>query len=186
MLITLKTNFEQAQKFVEDTICRLRYGEAFISSSVNWGTEFYVYTVKELYDKYKQAKDNGAGEAELDAISQQITEVEYRNNPLVMQRMLILKQLEPYPHKTLDQVINLFSKGLLDKQKVLIKLNFSSFIDRFERENINIMAFGTSLTLREKVNTIYQKLLDYAKEEQLTEQADRTSAGEGASGNSEE
>ena len=166
VLNALKTNFEQAQKFVEDTICKLRYGEAFISSSISWGTEFYVFTVKELYDKYKQAKDNGASEAELDAISQQIIEVEYRNNPLVMQRMLILKQLEPYPHKTQNEVITLFDKGLLDKNKVILKLNFSSYIDRFERENINIIAFGTNLSLQDKVNTIYKKLLEYVTEEQ--------------------
>lgn len=168
VLNALKTNFEQAQKFVEDTICKLRYGEAFISSSISWGTEFYVFTIKELYDKYKQAKDNGASEAELDAISQQIIEVEYRNNPLVMQRMIILKQLEPYPHKTQNEVITLFDKGLLDKNKVILKLNFSSYIDRFERENINIIAFGANLSLRDKVNTIYKKLLEYVTEEQIT------------------
>lgn len=177
VLNALKTNFEQAQKFVEDTICKLRYGEAFISSSISWGTEFYVFTVKELYDKYKQAKDNGASEAELDAISQQIIEVEYRNNPLVMQRMIILKQLEPYPHKTQNEVVTLFDKGLLDKNKVILKLNFSSYIDRFERENINIIAFGTNLSLRDKVNTIYKKLLEYATEEQIT-----APQGEGAVG----
>lgn len=180
VLNALKTNFEVAQKFVEDTVCRLRYGDSFISSSVNWGTEFYVFTVKELYDKYKQAKDNGANDAELDAISQQITEVEYKNNPLVMQRMQILKQLEPYPHKTQSEVLELYEKGLLDERKVKLKIGFTSYIDRFERENINIMAFGNSLSLREKVNTIYKKLLDYVNEEQTT-----TPAGQGNTGGEE-
>lgn len=178
VLNALKTNFEQAQKFIEDTVCRLRYGESFISSSISWGTEFYVFTVKELYDKYKLAKDNGASESELDAISQQIIEVEYRNNPLVMQRMLILKQLEPYPHKTQAEVVTLFEKGLLDKNKVVLKINFSSYIDRFERENINIIAFGSNLSLEDKVKTIYNKLLDYVTEEKIT--APRS---EGATGN---
>ena len=181
VLNALKTNFEQAQKFVEDTICKLRYGNAFISSSINWGTEFYVFTVKELYDKYKQAKDNGASEAELDAISQQIIEVEYRNNPLVMQRMLILKQLEPYPHKTLTEVTSLYDKGLLDKSKVILKLNFSSYIDRFERENINIIAFGANLSLRDKVNAIYKKLLEYVTEEQTTAPDGQGETGSGES-----
>lgn len=184
VLNALKTNFEQAQKFVEDTICKLRYGNAFISSSINWGTEFYVFTVKELYDKYKQAKENGACEAELDAISQQIIEVEYRNNPLVLQKMLLLKQLEPYPHKTLEQVIDLYDKGLLDKQKLIIKLNFSSYVDRFERENINIIAFGANLSLHEKVSIIYNKFLEYAKEERISEQTTRTTGGEEGNGGS--
>lgn len=168
VLNALKTNFELAQKFIEDTICKLRYGDAFISSSISWGTEFYVFTVTELYSKYKQAKENGASNSELDAISQQILEVEYRNNPLVLQRMLILKQLEPYPHKTLDEVIKLFEKGLLDEKLVKLKINFNTLIDRFERENINIIEFASNKPLREKINIITNKLLEYVTENDTT------------------
>lgn len=164
VLIALKTNFEQAQKFVEDTICRFRYGESFISSSVNWGTEFYVFTVSELYTKYNQAKMNGAAMSELDAIAQQIMEVEYRNNPLTLQRMLILKQLEPYPHKTLSELLELQQRGLIDTDLLRLKVNFSSLIDRFERENINIIEFASNKTLREKINIINKKLMQYVRE----------------------
>ena len=167
VLNALKTNFESAQKFVEDTICKLRYGSAFISSSINWGTEFYVFTVTELYSKYKQAKENGASNSELDAISQQIIEVEYRNNPLILQRMLILKQLEPYPHKTLDEVLKLFEKNLLDEKLVKLKMNFSSLIDRFERENINIIEFASKKPMREKINIITNKLLEYVTDNEF-------------------
>lgn len=167
-LNALKTNFELAQKFIEDTVCKLRYGNAFISSSVNWGTEFYVFTVTELYSKYKQAKDNGASNSELDAISQQILEVEYRNNPLVLQRMLILKQLEPYPHKTLDEVLKLYEKKLIDEKLVKLKINFSTLVDKFERENINIIEFASNKPLREKIDIITNKLLEYVTENDTT------------------
>lgn len=182
VLNSLKTNFESAQKFIEDTICRLRYGEAFISSSINWGTEFYVYTVKELYDKMNQAKSNGASDAELDAITQQIIEVEYKNNPLLMQRMLLLKQIEPYPHKTQDQILSLYEKGLADKYKMLIKLNFSSYIDKFERENINIITFGINIPIKQKIEIIYNKLLEYAKAD---DSIAITQNAEGAAGSQE-
>lgn len=168
VLNALKTNFELAQKFIEDTICKLRYGGAFISSSISWGTEFYVFTVTELYSKYKQAKENGASNSELDAISQQILEVEYRNNPLVLQRMLILKQLEPYPHKTLDEVLKLFEKNLLDEKFVRLKINFNALVDRFERENINIIEFASKKSLRDKVDIITKKLLEYVTEDGRT------------------
>lgn len=164
VLNALKTNFELAQKFVEDTVCKLRYGGAFISSSVNWGTEFYVFTVTELYSKYKQAKENGASNSELDAISQQILEVEYRNNPLVLQRMLILKQLEPYPHKTLDEVLKLYEKKLIDEKLVKLKINFSTLVEKFERENINIIEFASNKPMREKIDIINKKLLEYVTE----------------------
>lgn len=180
VLNNLKTNFEQAQKFVEDTICKLRYGNEFISSSISWGTEFYVYTIKELYDKYEKAKKAGMLESELDAISQQIIEVEYRNNPQILQRMLVLKQLEPYPHKTLDEILRLSEKGLLDPKKIQLKINFNSYIDRFERENINIISFAANKTLKEKISIISKKLLDYVTDEQTETpgQATVTETGE--------
>lgn len=162
VLNALKTNFEEAQKFVEDTVCKLRYGASFISSSINWGTEFYVFTVTELYAKYKQAKENGATNSELDAISQQILEVEYRNNPLLLQRMLILKQLEPLPHKTFDEVMSLKEAGLITDQQARLKLNFISYIERFERENMNILEFASKIPLRDKINIISNKLIEYA------------------------
>lgn len=168
VLNALKTNFELAQKFVEDTVCKLRYGNAFISSSVSWGTEFYVFTVTELYSKYKQAKENGASNSELDAISQQILEVEYRNNPLVLQRMLILKQLEPYPHKTLDEVLKLYEKKLVDENLVKLKINFSTLVEKFERENINIIEFASNKPMREKIDIINKKLLEYVTENDTT------------------
>lgn len=164
VLNALKTNFELAQKFVEDTVCKLRYGDAFISSSVSWGTEFYVFTATELYSKYKQAKENGASNSELDAISQQVLEVEYRNNPLVLQRMLILKQLEPYPHKTLDEVLKLYEKELLNENLVKLKINFSTLVEKFERENINIIEFASNKPMREKIDIISKKLLEYVTE----------------------
>ena len=165
VLNALKTNFELAQKFVEDTVCRFRYGSSFISSSINWGTEFYVFTITELYAKYKQAKENGASNFELDALARQILEVEHRNNPLALQRMLILRQLEPYPHKTITEVVSLYKDELLEDEKVRLKINFSSYIDRFERENINILEFAKNKTLQEKIEIIYNKLLSYVRQE---------------------
>ena len=50
--------------------------------------------------------------------------------------MLILKQLEPYRHKTIEELIAIEGKfpELIDKELVKIKLNFNSYVDRFERE----------------------------------------------------
>ena len=164
VLNALKLNFEEAQKFVDDTVCRFRYGSAFISSSISWGTEFYVFTVTELYNRYEKAKANGASDAELDAIMNQIMEVEYKNNPLLLQRMQILKQLEPFAHRTVAEVVELSEKGLLDIESARIKLNFSALIDRFERENINIIEFASNCALKDKIDIINNKLKEYVSE----------------------
>ena len=102
----------------------------------------------------------------MSSITTQILEVEYKNNPQVLQRMLVLKQLEPYQHKTLAELTSLADLGLVTQEKLILKLNFSSYIDRFERENINIVEFGSNLSMSEKVKIINEKLLSYVREDQ--------------------
>lgn len=165
VLNSLKGNLEAARKFVDDTCCILRYGENFLGSSISMGTEFYIYTVNDLYAQYKQAKENGASEAILDSIGDQIIETEYRNDSQEMQRMLILKHLEPYRHYTFDELMKLQEKQLLNQDSLKIKINFSTFVDRFERENTNIIEFGSQLEFDKKINIINEKFKDYVREQ---------------------
>lgn len=165
VLNALKINFEKAEKFINDTICRMRYGEDFISSYISWGTEFYMFSTADLHTKFKTAKESGANTAELDAIARQIQEVEHQSNPVDLQRMLILRQLEPYPNYTFNELTSLQKAGMLDNIKYIIKINFASFIDRFELENVDITQFGINLPLLKKIQIINSKLEDYAKEE---------------------
>ena len=179
VLLSLKTNFEKAQKFIDDTICRLRYGDMFVGSNINWGTEFYLYTVKDLQTIYDNAKKSGASEARLDMISDQIIATENRNNPQRMQRMFLLKQLEPYRHLTLSELQSLSNKQIIDPVMMIIKINFATFVDRFERENINIMEFGSSLPLYRKIQVINEKFIEYAKEQLSSITAGQAGGGNG-------
>lgn len=164
VLKRVKKGFEEAQKFVDDTCCRLRYGKAFLSSSINYGTEFYLFTSDELRERYKKAKEAGMSEADLDALLQQIIETEYRHNPQMMQRMIILSDLEPYRHLTRSEVQGLYEKSLIPVEDLLIKFNFADFIKRFERENMNIIEFGAETDYDKKINTIKEQLKAYATE----------------------
>jgi hypothetical protein len=165
VLNNLKVNFENAQKFIEDTICKLRYGSDFISSSISWGSEFYIFTVDELYNKYKIAKDNGASMSELDSLVNQIIETEYKENPMMLHRMQILKQIEPFRHLTITETVALFQQGLASREEIALKLNINALVDRFERENTNIVEFGSKTNLSTKIDTITNKLYEYVKAE---------------------
>lgn len=182
VLLSLKTDFEKAQTFVDETICRLRYGESYLSSNINWGTEFYLYSTEDLQTIYNEAKKSGASEARLDMIADQIIATENRNNPLQMQRMFLLKQLEPYRHLTLSELQGLANRQLIDPIMMLIKINFATFVDRFERENINILEFGSALPLDRKIDIINQKFIEYAKEQQQSISAGQISSGNGNAG----
>lgn len=164
VLQRVKKGFESAQKFVDDTCCRLRYGSAFVGSSISYGTEFYLFTSDELRERYKKAKEAGMSEADLDALLQQIIETEYRHNPQQMQRMIILSDLEPYRHLTRNEVQALYDKQLVSVEELMIKLNFADFIRRFERENMNIITFGENIDYDKKIATIKERLTEYARE----------------------
>lgn len=178
ILNRIKKGFEEAQNFVDETVCRLRYGTAFISAKINLGTEFYVMTPKILRDQYRIAKEAGASEAELDALQNQIIETEYRHNPTQLQRMLILSDLEPYRHFSRAEVMDLYSKKLISEEDFRIKINFSTFVKRFERENTNILEFGTATTYENKIRTIIEKFKQYATEIQQSLDRDGNNGGQ--------
>lgn len=164
VLNRIKKGFESIQSFVDSTICRLRYGSAFISAKVNYGNEFYTLTPEVLAKRYDEAKKSGASEAELDALKTQQIETQYRHNPTMLQRMIILSDLEPYRHLTKDEVLSLYKEGVVPANVLALKNDFMGYIRRFERENDNILEFGTDTEYQAKINTIYQTLLTYAEE----------------------
>lgn len=164
ILNRVKRGFEAAQQFVDETICRLRYGSEFISAKISLGTEFYIFDAKELRERYKIAKESGASEAELDALQNQIVETEYRHDPTQLQRMLILAELEPYRHLTRAEMLDLSSRGIITNEDLRIKLNFSTFVRRFERENTNILEFGSAIPFDEKITIIKNTFKEYASE----------------------
>ena len=164
ILNRIKKGFEMAQQFVDETACRLRYGNLFVSARINYGTEFYLNSPSELRERYQRAKESGASEAELDALQNQIIETEYRNNPTQMQRMLILAELEPYRHLTRSEVLDLYSRQIISEEDMRVKFNFANFVRRFERENTNILEFGSAIPYKRKIEIIAGEFKKYATE----------------------
>ena len=162
VLNRVKRGFEEAQKWGDETCCRLRYGADFILASINYGTKFYLATTAQLRDEYKSAKEAGASETELDAMQRQIIETEYHNDPTAMRRMMILFELEPLHHLTTNEATNLYKEGLIDAETLRLKINFPEWVRRFERENMNVLEFGSALSYDKKISQIKQTLLSYA------------------------
>ena len=165
VLNRIKTGFEDAQQWTDATICRLRYGNAFVSAGISYGTEFYLSTANELRERYKEAKEAGASESELDALYSKVIETEYRNNPMMRQRLMVLADIEPYNHLTRDEVILLQQKGMATMEDVVIKLNFADYIRRFERENMTVTEFGENIDYDKKIQAISDRLREYASED---------------------
>lgn len=161
----IKESLERAMVWVDKTVCLLRYGSDFISASISLGTDFYLMSPSDLRTLYRSAKDSGASEAELDSLQKQIIETEYRDNPLELQRMLILNELEPYRHIGRTEALSLFDKGIMPEADLRIKMNFPDYVRRFERENTNVIEFGSAIPFKTKIERIRAEFEKYAKEE---------------------
>lgn len=167
VLLSVKKNFEKIQSWAEDTVCRLRYGASYLSNTIFYGSDWYLYDVDQLTEQYKLAKEAGATDYQLDMIQDQIIETENKNNPMALQRAEILKNLEPYRHQTRKEVLEMMGKGFGDKELIAVKLNFATFVLRFERENTDIVEFGSMLTFDKKINIILKTFKSYGSTEQI-------------------
>lgn len=161
----IKESLERAITFVDSTICRLRYADNFLSANISLGTDFYLLSPSDLRNLYTTAKNSGASESELDSLQKQIIETEYRDNPLELQRMLILNELEPYRHIGRQDALTLYEKGIMPELDLRIKMNFPDYIRRFERENTNVIEFGSAIPFNQKIDRIREALEKYASED---------------------
>lgn len=143
-LISLKRNFEEAQKFVESTVCKLRYGNAFVGCVIDYGTDFYLYSASDMLSIYEQAKVNKVDVLTLDLLQNRYYDTLYRNDEKSRRRMSVVLNLDPYRHLTNEEAKELSElEGRPDKY--LLKVNLSSLIMAFERVNGAIENFGVLL-----------------------------------------
>jgi len=176
-LRNLKKEFEQAQQWTESTICRLRY-QTFVEASISYGTEFYLFPPDYILDLYSAARKEGLDDAILDMLLDQYYETKYRNNPDQLHRSKILTHLNPFRHLTKTQVQAMYTAGQIGYPEFMVKVNFSTYIARFERENTSVLLFGDALAFDAKIKAISKTLIEYGKENQ-PEQPAGTGAGEG-------
>jgi hypothetical protein len=160
-LRSLKKDFETIQQWTEETICRLRYGSAFVSCTIDYGTEFYLLTADDLLDIYVEAREKGAGALTLDLLYDQYIETRFRNNPAELNRARMLADLEPLRHVKHDRATELLAAGIVSREEYAVKADLSSLIARFERENGPVARFDVKADYDKRIAKIKGVLLSY-------------------------
>ena len=169
VIFRIKSEFEKNICFATETIARMRYGNAFINADINLGEEFYLTSVEDLVKLYKDTEKTGLPVYFSDKLSEQIRRTKFKTNSEQIQRDEILSHLEPYPGVTLAEMKNL-GLDMSDPDNFILKLNFITFIRQFERENMNIVEFGSLIQFNRKIDIIKQKLLSYVAEQRSRQQ----------------
>jgi hypothetical protein len=161
ILLSIASSFETIHKFANDTVARLMFGDSFLSSTVYYGDQFFLKSVETLQNEYEKAKSSGEPDEEIDQIYRQILATKYKGNDERIERAWILYNLNPEPHKTVEQSRKLVDFGAMDQTDFVIKSRFNNFIARFEREQTNVLDFGRELDFDVKIATIYDILKTY-------------------------
>ena len=168
VLLRVKANFEAINKFADETICRVRYGDGFIGCTIDYGTKFFLKSVEGLYQDYKSAKDSGANEVVLDEITTTILNTSFRDDQTGRTRAEIIRDLDPLPEKNLEEAIKILEKGGISKERFAIKANLLSYVKRFERENGSLVQFSKARSYDKKLEEIINKFKDYSNENGLS------------------
>ena len=166
ILMSVKNQMEDNHKWCHETMAKLRYGKAFVSCTVNYGTKFFIQTAAQLMEEYLKSRDAGIPAYELANQRNQIYATKYRSNPEMQQRVRILSALEPYQDYSISQIKDLMGMGtnMFDKRLLTLKVDFDGYIQRFEREYVDVNTFMQYSDFSEKINVMRELIMEYVDE----------------------
>lgn len=166
ILLKYKRNFEVIHSFALDTVCRLRYGEEYLGSVIDYGDEFFTKTEEDENKSYTEAKAAKLPAFDLAERRRDMSKARYRNNPKMLRRLEIMENLEPYPDMSIQELTDFKkeSPDLVDDREYIIKARFIDFINRFEREQGDINNYGSAIDFSKKISLINEELTAYAQE----------------------
>lgn len=176
VLLSIKTNLDSLFNWIAKTVCKLAIGDKPVTINANFGTEWYLVSEAEMQKKYKEAKEGGLPREEVDMIYMQYVETKYRGNPQKINRLRILNKINPCPHSTQKERIDLYTAGLISKEDLIICEKIVYFANKFEQENGVLSEFGEKLTELQQYQNIYNIFKNYAGEyikENQSEQGQR-------------
>lgn len=145
------------------TLAKGRYGDDFIGCFIDLGTDFYLYESQYLLDLYHTAREAKADSSILDSLQNQYFAARYRNSPDQLQREMIITHIDPMRHVTTEEAAKLHEMNVVGFTDFVIKLNLSTFVNRFERENAPLTKFGSLLPFDERINRIKQIIKSYVE-----------------------
>lgn len=160
--IYVSGNFEKVEKFIVDTFARLMYPGYYETSTINYGSQFDLYTTENVQKQMDALKKTGVPEFVLDQMMLLYIQSANRNNYNEQQRQELLKILEPYPTMSIAEVVRHGLKDV-DIKTFLLKANFAKFVSDFESANGDIVSWGNALSPDIKIERLRKTLTDYVE-----------------------
>jgi hypothetical protein len=169
-LMFFSNEFSILDKWLTETAEKLQ-DSVDISVYSSYGTEWFLLSESDIIKLFNDSKIAGMPESELDELYSLLRETKYKSNPTKLERLVIENNLNPAPYSTIEECYKKNEKGVMTLETLAIKANFTRYIKRFERENIDLVEFGSDalqsgrLKFSQKIENIYSELIKYSKED---------------------
>lgn len=166
ILREIAKNFEIIQTWAYETLFKLKYGSDIeYLINVNYGQDFFKPNKDRLIDDLKKAKDAGFASYEIHGKKMQFYEKLYSNNPKKLNRIKILNELDPFPDRDVEEVLDWKQKGApVNQRDLLIKMYFTNLVNRFEREQTSVEVFASLLSYEARIKLIKDIFNNYINE----------------------
>ena len=164
-LLAIRELLNDFTKWAIKTVSLSVYGPNEITSSADWGTEFYIMGEQEVIELFDSANKAGMPEGLLKDIYLLLIETKYKTNPEQAERQKILCELDPYPFDNMVTLKDKFALRMVDAENLMLKGNMERLVSKFERENGDIVIFGEQMEYSTKIEYILTTLKQYLKDE---------------------
>jgi hypothetical protein len=162
VLQSLANVFADVQKWVIDTEGQIRFGDAYEGSVVNNGTAFITLSASQIEENIKLAKEAGANESQLKVLYFMWYDSKFKTEPIQAEKYKILFDVEPFPTHSIAEMQD--NRDVIDPVQWSIKLNFNTFIAKFEAEEVALTSFSSEVSDSQKIQSIINRLTVYANE----------------------
>lgn len=132
-LLGYKDSFNGICSWTFSMLASLKYNKQ-VKVTVDYGNDFYLRQLSEMYSNLKEAKEKGSSTVVIDALRNSINEQMFKGDTSKITRIQIIDDIDPAPGKSIEEAIVLKNQGLLNVVELDIHINMSRFIRRFERD----------------------------------------------------
>ena len=162
VLMRIKTNFEIIEQWLMEKLAIIRYGQSeVISVVIDYGTQFFLKNTRDIEGELRELKESNS--SELLILSKMYEQIDYRfkNQVDELHRTKFLLNIEPFPTKSVNEVIEINKTFPLSQKQILKKIYFSEIIAKFENQYGSIMKFAIDKQESERINEINSILDNY-------------------------
>lgn len=139
--------FEDLEQKMTDFIGQFYLGDSYESTSINYGRRYMLEAPDVIWKKYQEAREKGAPQATLTHLLMQYFQSEFMSDVQTMMIHVKGMKVEPFVHKTVDQV-----KGAVDKSSLKDKIYFNDWWLTLDEQEIIVT----------KVDKLKKKLRKYS------------------------